>query len=76
MYSNFFNENVHWSVSYDFSKFDGSRKSKCDDPSDTTQRQDYLISLLQFPFVRNFFKKCIVSNHLNFREMPSIISMG
>jgi hypothetical protein len=28
MYSNFFNENVHLSVSYDFLKFDKSKKIK------------------------------------------------
>jgi hypothetical protein len=33
----FFMKNVHLSVSYDFSKFDGSVKIKCDVPSGTTQ---------------------------------------
>jgi hypothetical protein len=28
IFINIFNENVHLSVSYDFSKFDGSKKSK------------------------------------------------
>jgi hypothetical protein len=59
-----------------FQSLMGPRKSKCDVPSGTTQGQDYLISLLQFPFVRQIYFKCIVSNHLSFKEMPSSISMG
>jgi len=31
-------ETIHLNVSYDFSKFDGSKKSSCDVPSGTTQR--------------------------------------
>jgi hypothetical protein len=38
MYSNFFYENLHLSVSYDFSKFDESKK----DHNGTTQGHDYL----------------------------------
>jgi hypothetical protein len=30
-------ENIYLSVSYDFSMFDGSKKSRCDIPSGTTQ---------------------------------------
>jgi len=30
-------ENIYLSVSYDFSKFNGFRKSRCDVPSGTTQ---------------------------------------
>jgi hypothetical protein len=54
----------------------GPRNSKCDIPSGTTQGQNYLISLLQFPCVRKNYLKCIMSNHLSFKEMPSSISMG
>jgi hypothetical protein len=53
----------------------GLEKSKCDVSSGTTHIQDYLISLLEFPFVRQIYFKCIVFNHLSFREMPSSISM-
>jgi len=31
------NENVHLNVSYDFSRFNGSKKSRCDVLSGTTQ---------------------------------------
>jgi hypothetical protein len=31
------NENIYIKVSYDFSKFDEPRKSRCDVPSGTTQ---------------------------------------
>ncbi len=34
-------ENVHLCVFYDFSRSMGSRKSRCDVPSGTTQGQDY-----------------------------------
>ncbi len=41
-------ENIHLNVSYDFSKFDGLKKTRCDVPSGTTQRQDCLIRDFEF----------------------------
>ncbi len=35
-------ENIYLNVSYDFPKFDGSKKSRCDDFSGTTQGNSYL----------------------------------
>ncbi len=39
-------ENVHLNVFYDFSKFDGCRKSSCDVPSGTTQGWACLFSTM------------------------------
>jgi hypothetical protein len=65
--NNFFNENVHFSVSYDFSKFDKSKKSRCDIPSGTTQRWLPLDNTLPHLFYKNatttMFNKNIQHNN-------------